>query len=48
MGFDNDHLYYVISPDQPGGWVPQNFFEQRMYQLPHTEAVYNRDKKMVW
>ena len=48
MGVYNDPLYYVIRPDQPGCWVPQNYFEQRMYQLPHTGAVYNREKKMLW
>ena len=48
MGVDKDPLYYVISPDQPEGWVPLNAFEQRMYQLPHTGDVYNRDKKMLW
>ena len=48
MGVDNKPLYCVIRPDQPKGWVPQNSFEQWMYQLPHTRAVYNRDKKMIW
>ena len=48
MGVDNDPLYYVVRPDQMAGWVPPNAFEQIMYQLPHTGAVYNRDKKMVW
>ena len=40
---DNDPLYYVISTDQPAGWVPPNDFEQQMYQLPHKGDVYNRD-----
>ena len=48
MGVNNDPLYYVISPDQPAGWVPPNDFYQQMYQLPHTGSVYNRYKKMVW
>ena len=48
MAVDNNPLYYVISMDQPGGWVPPNAFEQRMQQLPQTGDVYNRDKKMVW
>ena len=48
MGVDNNPLYYVISPDQPAVWVLPNAFEQRMYQLPHTGAVYNRDKKIEW
>ena len=42
MGVDNDPLYYLISQDQPAGWVPQNAFEQRMYQLTHTGDMYNR------
>ena len=45
MGVNNKPLYYVISPDQPAGWVPPNSFEQRMYQLTHTRAVYNRETK---
>ena len=45
---NNDHLYYVIRPDQPAGWVPPNAFEQKMCQLPHTGAVYNRGNKIVW
>ena len=48
MGVDNDPLYYSIMPDQPAGWVPPNAFAQQMYQLTHTRAVYNSDKKMVW
>ena len=48
MEVDNDPIYYLISLDQPTGWVPPNAFEERMYQLPRTGAVYNRDKKMVW
>ena len=48
MGVDNDPLYYVISPDQPSGWVPPNAFKQQMYKLPHTGAVYNMDKRMLW
>ena len=48
MGVDNDPLYYAISPDHPEVWVPPNSLEQRVYQLPHTGAVYNRDKKIVW
>ena len=47
MGINNDPLYDVIRPDHPSGWVPPNSFEQRMYQMPNTRAVYNRDKKMV-
>ena len=47
MGVDNDPLYYVIRPDHLAGWFPPNAFEQQMYQLPHTGAVYKRDKKMV-
>ena len=42
MGVDNDPLYYVIRPNQTTGWVPLNTFEERIYQLPHTGAVYNR------
>ena len=45
---DNDPLYYVISTDQPAGWVPPNVFEQKIYQLPHTGAAQNRDKTIVW
>ena len=30
MGVDNDPLYYVIRPDHPAGWVPTNYFEQKM------------------
>ena len=48
VGVDNDHLYCVIRLDHPAGWVPPNAFEKRMYQLPHTGAVYNREKKMLW
>ena len=48
MGVDKDLLYYVIRPDHPEGWVPPNILEQKMYQLSHTGAVYNRDKKIVW
>ena len=48
MGIDNNPLYYVISPDQLENWVPPNAFDQRMYQLPHTGTVYNRDNQMVW
>ena len=47
MGVNTDPLYYVISPDQPVGWAPPNSFYQKMYQLPHTGSVYNKDKKMV-
>ena len=47
MGVDNNRIYDVIRPDQPSVWVPPNAFEQRMYQLPHTGALNNRDKKMV-
>ena len=43
MRVDKDPLYYVIRPDQPADWVPPNAFEKRMYQLPHTGDVYNRD-----
>ena len=48
MGVDNDPLYYVIRKDHPEWWVPPTAFKQRMYQLPYTCPVYNRDKKMVW
>ena len=48
MGVDNDPLYYIIRPDHPAGLVSPNSFKQRMYQLPHTRAVYNRENKMVW
>ena len=48
MGVDNNRIYDVIRPDQPSVWVPPNAFEQRMYQLPHTGDVCNRDKQMVW
>ena len=48
MGVNKDPLYYVIRSYQPAYWVPPNAFEQRMYQLPHTGDVYNRDKQMVW
>ena len=44
MGVDNDPIYYAIITDQTAGWVPPNSFDQRMYQLPHTGDVYNRDK----
>ena len=47
MGVDNDPLYYVISPNQPVGWIPPNSFEQQMYQLTHNGYVYNKDNKMV-
>ena len=47
MGVDNNRIYDVIRPDQPSVWVPPNAFEQRMYQLPHTGALNNRNKKMV-
>ena len=48
MGVDNDPLYYVVRPDQSLGWVPPNYFEHHMYQLPHTRAVHNKNNKMVW
>ena len=47
MAVDHNPLYYVISPDQPVGWVPQNASGHRVYQLPHIGAVYNRHNKMV-
>ena len=47
MGSDNDPLYAVIRLDHPEGWVPPNAFEQRVYQMPHTGYVHNRDKKMI-
>ena len=48
MGVDNYPLCYVIRPDHLVLWVPLDAFEQQMYQLPHTGAMYNRDKKMAW
>ena len=39
MGFDNDPLYSVISPDHLSDWVPPNAFEKWVYQLPHTRVV---------
>ena len=48
IGVDKNPIYYVISTDQPAVWVPPNVFKQKIYQLPHTGAVQNRDKTIVW
>lgn len=47
-GADNDPLYYIIRPDKPEGWTASDEWERRVYQLPQSGPIFDKDNEAVW
>ena len=48
MGSQEAGVYYVIWPDLPVGYVPQNSKEILRYDLPLTGRKFDKDNSLVF